>query len=150
MLVVLRVKMKRNWIIVAAIAGCLTGCATSRLSRDITGQWQVTHFDAYGTPMPNVVLIAEFRPDGTWQSEARAASETNRYVGTYAVSGNELALHVPWEEGCVKDSGRFTYCNGMLISVAPTHKSIAIKMGTQNQALHGTADSRADAPASVP
>lgn len=124
--------MKRNWIIIAAIAGCLTGCATSRLSRDIVGQWQATHFDAYGTPMPNVLLIAEFRPDGTWQSEATSASETNRYDGTYVVSGNELTLRAP-SEGYVKDSDRFTYCNGMLVSVAETHKSIAIKMGTQNK-----------------
>ena len=130
--------MKRYLIILTAVAGCLTGCASSRLSRDIVGQWQVTHFDAYGTPMKHAVLFAKFRPDGTWQSKAISSTETNLYDGTYVVSGNELTLHAPWEEGCVEDSGRFTYVNGVLISVAPTHKSIGIKMETQNQLLHRT------------
>ena len=136
--------MKRYLIIMTAVAGCLSGCAASRLSRDIVGQWQVTHFDAYGTPMPNVVLIADFKPDGTWQSEARADSGTNTFSGTYSVSGNELTLHSVKDQQ-PGDWNRYTYSNGILVSIAPTRRNIAIKMETQNNPSHHTTESRARA-----
>lgn len=126
--------MKTHFILMAVVAGCLVGCNSTRLSRDIVGAWQSTHFDAYGTPNTNAVVIVQMLNDGTWVSEVASGSSTNRYHGTYTVSGNTvtIASDDSDQEG---DWSRYTYCNGILVSIAPTRRNIAIKMPWQNKVL---------------
>ena len=126
-------KMKESVMVpVIVLSGCLVGCGRPSLSQDIVGRWEITHFDAHGTPMTGAVVMAEFMTNGTWVSEARDSSGTNRYHGTYSVSGNQLTLRSS-DGGEPQDWDRYRYSRGILESIGSERKNTARKIDPQNK-----------------